>query len=81
MQTATTEKAPRRVRLVTNGTSGHGSVPRLDNALVHLGAAVQKIGTWQTPMRLNDKTRTYLEKLAAIRCSAKSGPSIPSAQS
>jgi acetylornithine deacetylase/succinyl-diaminopimelate desuccinylase-like protein len=54
VQIATTEKAPRRVRLVANGTSGHGSVPRLDNALVHLGAAVQKIGTWQTPMRLND---------------------------
>ena len=66
VQIATTEKAPRRVRLVANGTSGHGSVPRLDNALVHLGAAVQKIGTWQTPMRLNDTTRTYFEKLAAI---------------
>lgn len=66
VQVATTEKAPRRVRLITNGTSGHGSVPRLDNALTHLGAAVQKVGTWQTPMRLNDTTRTYFEKLASI---------------
>ena len=29
----TAEKVPVRVRLVANGTSGHGSVPRLDNAL------------------------------------------------
>jgi acetylornithine deacetylase/succinyl-diaminopimelate desuccinylase-like protein len=66
VQIATTEKAPRRVRLVSNGTSGHGSVPRLDNALTHLGGAVQKLGTWETPMRLNDTTRSYFEKLASI---------------
>jgi acetylornithine deacetylase/succinyl-diaminopimelate desuccinylase-like protein len=62
----TAEKVPARVRLVANGTSGHGSVPRLDNALIHLGAAVEKVGRWETPMRLNDTTRTYLEKLASI---------------
>jgi acetylornithine deacetylase/succinyl-diaminopimelate desuccinylase-like protein len=66
VQIATTEKAPRRVRLVAKGTSGHGSVPRLDNALTHLGNAVHKVGTWETPMRLNDTTRTYFEKLASI---------------
>jgi acetylornithine deacetylase/succinyl-diaminopimelate desuccinylase-like protein len=63
---ATTEKVPRRVKLVVNGTSGHGSVPRVDNALVHLSGAVAKVGTWETPMRLNDTTRTYFEKLASI---------------
>ena len=62
----TTEKTPRRVRLVVNGTSGHGSVPRLDNALTHLSLAVGKVGTWETPMRFNDTTRTYFEKLAAV---------------
>src|SRR5580698_849028 len=66
MNFGTAEKVPARVRLVATGTSGHGSVPRLDNALIHLGAAVEKVGTWQTPMRLNDTTRTYFEKLAAI---------------
>jgi acetylornithine deacetylase/succinyl-diaminopimelate desuccinylase-like protein len=60
----TAEKVPARVRLVATGTSGHGSVPRMDNALIHLGAAVEKVGRWQTPMRLNDTTRTYFEKLA-----------------
>lgn len=66
VQITTTEKVPRRVRLVATGTSGHGSIPRLDNALIHLGAAVAKVGTWQTPMRLNDTTRTYFEKLAGV---------------
>lgn len=66
VQITTTEKVPRRIKLVANGTSGHGSVPRLDNALVHLGAAVSKIGTWETPLLLSDTTRTYFEKLASI---------------
>jgi acetylornithine deacetylase/succinyl-diaminopimelate desuccinylase-like protein len=66
VQIQTTEKVPRTTRLVVNGTSGHGSVPRVDNALVHLSAAVAKVGAWETPMRLNDTTRTYFEKLAAI---------------
>ena len=62
----TAEKVPARVRLVASGTAGHGSVPRLDNPLIHLGAAVEKVGLWETPMRLNETTRTYFEKLAAI---------------
>src|SRR5215468_2734230 len=65
-QVETTEKVPKRARLVAHGTSGHGSVPRTDNAVVHLAAAVGKIGTWETPMHLNETTRTYFEKLASI---------------
>ena len=62
----TAEKLPTRARLVATGTAGHGSVPRLDNPLLHLAAALDKLGRWQTPMRLNDTTRTYFERLAAI---------------
>src|SRR3954451_22801744 len=62
----TAEKLPARVRLVANGTSGHGSVPRADNALIHLAGAVQKVGVWETPLRFNDTTRTYFEKLAQM---------------
>ena len=40
----TTEKVARRVRLVVNGTSGHGSIPRLDNALVHLVGGGREAG-------------------------------------
>ncbi len=62
----TTEKVPRRIRLIATGTSGHGSVPRLDNAVTRLARAVEKVGSWETPMRLNETTRLYFEKLASI---------------
>jgi acetylornithine deacetylase/succinyl-diaminopimelate desuccinylase-like protein len=66
VQVGTTEKVPRRARLVATGTSGHGSVPRIDNAVVHLAAAVAKVGTWETPVHLNETTRMYFQKLAGI---------------
>ena len=66
VQVATAEKVPRWVRLVVEGTSGHGSIPRVDNAVVHLSTAVAKLGAWETPMRLNDTTRAYFERLATI---------------
>jgi acetylornithine deacetylase/succinyl-diaminopimelate desuccinylase-like protein len=62
----TAEKLPARVRLVATGTAGHGSAPRLDNALIHLAAAVEKLGRWEPPMRLTETTRAYFEKLASI---------------
>jgi acetylornithine deacetylase/succinyl-diaminopimelate desuccinylase-like protein len=62
----TAEKLPTRARLVATGTAGHGSVPRLDNPLLHLAAALDKVGRWQTPMRLNETTRTYFDRLASI---------------
>jgi acetylornithine deacetylase/succinyl-diaminopimelate desuccinylase-like protein len=66
VEITTTEKVPRRVRLVVNGISGHASVPRIDNAVVHLASAVSKLGTWETPMRFNETTLTYFQRLATI---------------
>ncbi len=62
----TSEKIPYAVRLIARGTSGHGSVPLRSNAIVHLSQAVAKITAWQTPMRLNDTTRSFFERLAKI---------------
>lgn len=63
---STTEKTPRGARLVAKGTAGHGSRPRPDNAILHVAAAVSKFQSWQPPMRLNDTTRAYFERLATI---------------
>lgn len=63
---ATTEKVPRGFKLVARGTSGHGSIPRPDNAITHLAAAVAKVGNWQVPMRLNETTRAFFSRLAKI---------------
>jgi acetylornithine deacetylase/succinyl-diaminopimelate desuccinylase-like protein len=67
----TAEKLPARVRLVATGTAGHGSAPRMDNAIIHLAAAVEKVGRWETPMRLNDTTRRYFETLGGISSPAE----------
>ncbi len=63
---ATTEKVPRGMVVRATGTSGHGSMPRLDNAVTHLAIAIGKIGSWQPPMRMNETTRTFFDRLAAI---------------
>lgn len=65
-QVGTTEKVPYPVRLIARGPAGHGSVPLRTNAVVHLAQAVAKVAAWQTPMRLNDTTRTYFERLAGL---------------
>lgn len=62
----TAEKVPRGVRLTARGPSGHASRPSPNNAVLRLAAAVAKLGEWPTPMRLNETTRAYFERLAAI---------------
>ena len=63
---STTEKVPRAIFLTAKGTSGHGSRPRKDNPIVHLAAAIAKIGQWQPPMRMNETTRSFFSKLADL---------------
>lgn len=62
----TTEKAPRQMTLLARGSSGHASMPRLDNPIEHLGAAVGKLLAWQPPVRQNETTREYFSRLAKI---------------
>lgn len=62
----TTEKVPRRATLVARGTAGHGSVPRTDNAILMLAEAVARAGRWETPVRLNETTRAYFERMAFL---------------
>jgi acetylornithine deacetylase/succinyl-diaminopimelate desuccinylase-like protein len=62
----TTEKQPKGAHLVAKGPAGHGSRPLRTNAVVHLSRAIEKIAMWDPPMRFNDTTRTYFEKLAAV---------------
>jgi acetylornithine deacetylase/succinyl-diaminopimelate desuccinylase-like protein len=63
---ATGEKLPRGVQLIAKGKSGHASVPVLDNPITHLAQAVARVGTWETPTRLNDTTREFFAKLADL---------------
>jgi acetylornithine deacetylase/succinyl-diaminopimelate desuccinylase-like protein len=62
----TVEKIPRGMTLTATGISGHGSVPLRTNPVVHLARAVAAIADWKPPVRLNDTTGTYFQRLAEI---------------
>jgi acetylornithine deacetylase/succinyl-diaminopimelate desuccinylase-like protein len=62
----TSEKVSIILTVVATGTSGHGSLPRKDNAVEHLAAAVAKIGAYETPVQFNSVTRAYFEGLSKI---------------
>src|SRR6476659_1260732 len=63
---STTQKVPRGFSMIAKGTSGHGSAPRLDNAIAHLAAAVDKASRWEAPMRLNETTRRFFQQMAKV---------------
>lgn len=60
------EKVAYNVAVIATGASGHASVPRTDNSVVHLAAAVEKLGNYETPVQMITITRRYFEQLAQI---------------
>jgi acetylornithine deacetylase/succinyl-diaminopimelate desuccinylase-like protein len=60
------EKVAYNVTVTATGSSGHGSLPKPDNAVVHLSAAIQKLGTFQVPAQPSTITLRYFEQLAKI---------------
>jgi acetylornithine deacetylase/succinyl-diaminopimelate desuccinylase-like protein len=62
----TSEKVAVNVTVISTGTSGHGSQPRPDNAVVHLSQAVAKIGEYEPPVKFIPETERYFEQLAKV---------------
>jgi acetylornithine deacetylase/succinyl-diaminopimelate desuccinylase-like protein len=60
------EKVSVNVAVIAKGPAGHASVPTKENAVVHLAAAVAKIGAFTPPVHINSIVRRYFEGLAAI---------------
>jgi acetylornithine deacetylase/succinyl-diaminopimelate desuccinylase-like protein len=60
------EKVAVNVAVIAKGPSGHASIPSKDNAVVHLAAAVAKIGAYQAPMHFTTVVRRYFEGLSAV---------------
>jgi acetylornithine deacetylase/succinyl-diaminopimelate desuccinylase-like protein len=58
------EKVPVNVDVIAKGTSGNASVPRPDNPVVHVAAAIAKIATFETPVQFNTVTQAYFEGIA-----------------
>jgi acetylornithine deacetylase/succinyl-diaminopimelate desuccinylase-like protein len=60
------EKVSVNVTVIAMGRSGHASIPTRENAVVHLAAAIEKIGNWETPAKPNSITRRYFDELAKL---------------
>ncbi|HAX44222.1 MAG TPA: M20/M25/M40 family metallo-hydrolase [Bryobacteraceae bacterium] len=62
----TAEKIPYAFKLAAKGPAGHGSRPLKSNSIARLSQAVARIAQYQAPMRMNDTTRYYFERLATV---------------
>ena len=58
------EKTVQNYRLETTNPGGHSSIPRPDNAIYSLTAAVSKVGGYEFPIMLSDTTRTFFTRTA-----------------
>jgi len=60
------EKVAMNVTVIAEGTSGHASIPVSDNAVVHLAAAIEKIGNYSAPVHYTTIVQRYFEALAPL---------------
>jgi acetylornithine deacetylase/succinyl-diaminopimelate desuccinylase-like protein len=65
-QIQTSEKLPTRMVLTARGTAGHASVPRADNAILHLSDAISRLSHAEQPVHLNGTTRRYFRGLSKL---------------
>jgi acetylornithine deacetylase/succinyl-diaminopimelate desuccinylase-like protein len=61
------EKLPQNYRLEVTNPGGHSSRPVPDNAIYHLAHALVRIEGYDFPVTLNDTTRDFFTRMAAIR--------------
>ena len=60
------EKVFQSFQLVATNRGGHSSLPRPDNAIYQLAAALARIAEYKFPVKLNEVTRAFFEKTAAL---------------
>jgi acetylornithine deacetylase/succinyl-diaminopimelate desuccinylase-like protein len=58
-----TEKVYADYQLTTTNRGGHSSLPRPDNAIYELTAALEKLSEFSFPFEMNEVTRTYFQNL------------------
>ncbi len=62
----TSEKVYLSFRLETRNSGGHSSLPTRDNAIYRLAAGLTRLGQHDFPVRLNETTRGFFEKMSGI---------------
>jgi acetylornithine deacetylase/succinyl-diaminopimelate desuccinylase-like protein len=60
------EKVPVNFTLTATNPGGHSSVPRPDNAIYELATALTKLAQYRFPVALNEVTRPFFERTAAV---------------
>lgn len=60
------EKTVQNYRLETTNPGGHSSVPRPDNAIYSLTAAINKVGQYEFPIQFSDTTRTFFQRTGEL---------------
>lgn len=60
------EKTVQNYQLETTNPGGHSSVPRPDNAIYSLTAAVNKVGQYEFPIQFSDTTRTFFKRTGEL---------------
>jgi acetylornithine deacetylase/succinyl-diaminopimelate desuccinylase-like protein len=60
------QKTYKDFTLTVSGTTGHSSLPRTDNAIYRMSAALERLGRWQPPARLLPATRAFFKARAAL---------------
>lgn len=66
----TAEKVYLSFSLEVRNKGGHSSVPEADNAIYRLSRALDRLGHYRFPVRLNATTRAYFEQAAATQPAA-----------
>lgn len=60
------EKVSMNISVTAKGRGGHASMPTKDNPVVHVAAAVEKVGNYTAPVHLTSIVRRYFEGLSGI---------------
>ncbi|HEU4386985.1 MAG TPA: M20/M25/M40 family metallo-hydrolase [Blastocatellia bacterium] len=61
----TSEKSSVTYRLEVKNPGGHSSQPVRDNAIYHLAEGLARLAKFEFPVKLNETTRTFLERMSS----------------
>src|SRR5204863_3659530 len=65
------EKVFQDFRLEVTNAGGHSSLPVKDNAIYHLSEGLARLAKFEFPVQLNEVTRAYFERSAAVEADPK----------
>ena len=66
LEVLSAEKTAQNFKLEATNPGGHSSRPVPDNAIYHLVRAVERVGSYEFPVQLNDANRAYFTGMSKI---------------